>query len=281
MRINLVNLGLDEFFDRKSDIIYVLFSALTEIGHSTSISHNHIEGSALNIIIGSDIICGEPTALNSLLNSGADFAIFEVENFNGRTINYRNNFDLSGYITLIEKSKFCFTPYLYNMPKLGNIIGSDKVAYTKWGFHNSMICNRIERNGDFFYETFFYGLIKATRVSKIDALRNKFGSQFGVIDQSHPFTIRDYFISKSKVGLSLSYGDIDNFVNPFRLYHMVANGMPVLSDHSEDADGYLHLCNNFEFDAMIKEIEIFQPDGNILSELCRSEDLIRNLRVCF
>jgi hypothetical protein len=57
--------------------------------------------------------------------------------------------------------------------------------------------------------------------------------------------------------------------------------MPVLSDHSEDADGYLHLCNNFEFDAMIKEIEIFQPDGNILSELCRSEDLIRNLRVCF
>jgi hypothetical protein len=281
VRINLVNLGLDEFFDRKSDIIYVLFSALSEIGHSTSISHNHIEGSALNIIIGSDIICGEPNALHSLLHSGADYAIFEVENFNGTTINYRKNFDLNGYTTLLEKSKFCFTPYLYNIPQLSNIIGSEKVAYTKWGFHKSMICNRVDRNGDYFFETFFYGLIKATRVAKIDALKNKFGKQFAVIDQTHPFTIRDYYISKSKVGLSLSYGDIDNFVNPFRLYHMTANGMPVLSDHSEDADGYLHLCNNFEFDSMIKKIDTFQPDKDILSDLCRSEDLVKNLRSCF
>ena len=281
MRINLVNLGLDEFFDRKSDIIYVLFSALTEIGHSTSISHNHIEGSALNIIIGSDIICGEPAALNSLLNSGADYAIFEVENFNGKTINYRKEFDLRGYTTLIEKSKFCFTPYLYNISKLGDIVGSDSVAYTKWGFHKSMICNRIDRNSDYFYDTFFYGLIKGTRVPKIDVLKKKFGPQFGVIGPTHPFTIRDYFLSKSKVGLSLSYGDTDNFVNPFRLYHMTANGMPVFSDHDEDADGYLHLCNNFQFDAMIEEIESFQPNRNVLSELCRSENLIKNLRLCF
>ena len=281
MRINLVNLGLNEFFDRKSDIIYVLFSALTELGHTTSISHNQIEGSALNIIIGSDIICGEPNALKALLNSSADYAIFEVENFNGKTINYRKNFDLSGYTTLLEKSKFCFTPYLYNIPQLSHIMGREKVAYTKWGFHQSMICNRIDRNGDYFFETFFYGLIKATRVAKIDALKKKFANQFCVIDQTHPFTIRDYYISKSKVGLSLSYGDIDNFVNPFRLYHMTANGMPVLSDHSEDADGYLHLCNNFEFDLMINEIEAFQPNKNILRDLCRSEDLIKNLHVCF
>ena len=269
MRINIANLGLDEFFDRKSDIIYVLFSALTEMGHSTSISHNHIEGSALNIIIGSDIICGEPNALNSLLNSGADYAIFEVENFNGSTINYRKNFDLKGYAVLLEKSKFCF-PYLYNIPQLNNIMGSEKVAYTKWGFHKSMICNRIDRNGDYFFETFFYGLIKATRVEKIDALKNKFGSRFSVIDQTNPFTIRDYYISKAKVGLSLSYGEIDNFVNPFRLYHMVANGMPIFSDHSEDADGYLHLCNNFEFETMINKIETFQENQKTLRDLCWS-----------
>ena len=91
MRINIVHLGLEEFFDRKSDIIYPLFSALTEIGHNTSISHNHIERSALNILIGSDIICREPDTLNSLLNSGEDYAICEVENFNGTTINFRKN----------------------------------------------------------------------------------------------------------------------------------------------------------------------------------------------
>ena len=281
MRINIVNLGLEEFFDRKSDIIYPLFSALTEIGHNTSISHNHIERSALNILIGSDIICGEPDTLNSLLNSGEDYAICEVENFNGTTINFRKNFDLNGYATLLEKSKFCFTPYLHNMPHLCKIMGSGKVVYTKWGFHKSMICNRIDRSGDYFYWTSFYGLIKATREAKIDALKKKFGRQFGVIDQTHPFTIRDYFLSKSKVGLSLSYGDTDNFVNPFRLYHMTANGVPVFSDHSEDADGYLHLCNNFEFDAMVEEIEAFQPNEHILSERCRSESLTKNLLMCF
>ena len=281
MRINIVNLGLGEFFDCKSDIIYVLFSALTEIGHSTSISHNNIEGSALNIIIGSDIICGDPAALNSLLNSGADYAIFELENFNGIRINYRKKFDLDGYIKLLEKSKFCFTPYLYNMPQLCNIMGRKKVAYTKWGFHKSMVCNRIDRSGDYFYWACFYGLIKATREDKIDALKKKFGSQFSVVDQNFPFTIRDYFLSKSKVGLSLSYGDIDNFVNPFRLYHMTANDVPVFSDHSEDADDYLHLCNNFEFDTMVEEINEFQIDINVLSDICRSENLIENLRTFF
>ena len=57
--------------------------------------------------------------------------------------------------------------------------------------------------------------------------------------------------------------------------------MPVLSDHSEDADGYLHLCNNFDFHTMIDKIETFQPDENILNDLCRSENLIKNLQVCF
>ena len=167
------------------------------------------------------------------------------------------------------------------MPHLCNIMGSRKVAYTKWGFHKSMICNRIDRSGDYFYWTSFYGLIKATREAKNDALKKKFGRQFGVIDQSHPFTIREYFLSKSKVGLSLSYGDIDNFVNPFRLYHMTANDVPVFSDHSEDADDYLHLCNNFEFDTMVEEIKEFQIDINVLSDICRSENLIENLRTCF
>ena len=233
------------------------------------------------LVAGGGSFAGDDTAVECHQGDSDGYAIFEVENFNGTTINYRKNFDLNGYTTLLEKSKFCFTPYLYNIPQLSNIIGSEKVAYTKWGFHKSMICNRVDRNGDYFFETFFYGLIKATRVAKVDALKKKFANQFCVIDQTNPFTIRDYYISKSKVGLSLSYGDVDNFVNPFRLYHMTANGMPVLSDHSEDADGYLHLCNNFEFDSMIDTISHFQPDEHILSDLCRSEDLIKNLQVCF
>ncbi|MEK9571394.1 MAG: hypothetical protein VW124_20405 [Paracoccaceae bacterium] len=281
MRINILHLGLSEFFDRKSDILYVLCNALSDMGHTTSIGHNKIERSGLNIVIGSDIISGSPEAISTLIDSKCDFAVFEVENFNGKTINYRQNFDLSGYTLLMENAKFCFTPYHYNIPHLSKIINTNQIAYTKWGFHRSMRCPRIQRNNDFLHTIFFYGLIKSDRTAKLQKLSNKFGGGLQIVDQSLPFTMRDYFISKSKLGLSLSYGKIDNFVNPFRLYHMVANGMPVLSDHSEDADGYLHLCNNFEFNIMVEKIESFEIDEKKLKEVCRTEDLIENLKQCF
>lgn len=281
MKINIVHLGPNEFFDRKSDIIYPLFSALTDLGHNASVSHNLIEKSALNIIIGSDIISPEPNALKALFDSKADYAIFEVENFNGSTINYRKNFDLNGYKELIEKSKFCFTPYLYNVSKLSKLINKNNILYTKWGFHPSMICNRIHRDGHFSYSAFFYGLIKSTRVPKIKALQNKLGNEFKTVDQKDPFTIRDFYISKSKIGLSLAYGEVDNFVNPFRLYHMVANGMPVLSDHSQDDDGYSSLCENSTFEELLENIGDFQPNSKILAERCRSEALTKSLSACF
>jgi hypothetical protein len=281
MRINIAHLGLPEFFDRKSDIVYVLCNALSDMGHETSITHNQIERTGLNILVGSDIVCGSEGPLSVLIDSKCDYAIFEVENFNGKTINYRQNFDLSGYSLLMENAKFCFTPYRYNIPHLSKIINSDQIAYTKWGFHRSMHCPRIQRNNHFFHTIFFYGLIKSDRKAKLQKLYNKFGTGIKVINDTSPFTMRDYFISKSKLGLSLSYGKIDNFVNPFRLYHMVANGMPVLSDHSEDADGYLHLCNNFEFNVMAEKIESFEIDETKLNEVCRTEDLIENLKQCF
>lgn len=281
MRINIVNLGLPEFFDRKSDILYVLCNALSDMGHESSISHNKFERVGLNIVVGSDIICGEPRALKALLDSKCDFAIFEVENFNGKTINYRKNFDISGYLHLLENAKFCFTPYLYNIPHLTEIIDRDRVIYTKWGYHRSMICCRIQRNGDFRHPAFFYGLIKADREKKIQTLRGRFGSSFQVIDQSDPFTLRDYFISKSKLGLSLSYGKIDNFVNPFRLYHMIANGMPVLSDHVEDQDGYTDLCENSSFEKLIENISDLEPNSKFLEEKTKSHILTESLCNCF
>lgn len=281
MRINIAHLGLPEFFDRKSDIIYVLFCALEQMGHNTSITHNKIERSALNIIVGSDIICNQKKALLDLINSKCDYAIFEVENFSGKTINYRRDFDLSGYVTLLRNSKFCFTPYIYNFPQLAKIVGENRTVYTKWGFHPSMICHRITRGKIFHHTALFYGLIKADREKKIRSLSAKLGGEFQVINQDDAFSIRDYYITKCKLGLSLSYGEYDNFVNPFRVYHMLANGMPVLSDHKQDDDGYTKLCDNMAFEELINSISDYKIDNELISDKCNENRLSNSLSICF
>ena len=281
MKINILHIGLNVFFDSKSDIIYGLFNALRSLGHETTIGHNLVERSALNLIVGSDLICGERSVLQNLFETNVDYAVFEVENFNGKTINYRKNFDLEGYRLLLEKSKFCLTPYRYNIRELKKLISGDLIFYSKWGYHDSMVNDQISRSSEFAHEALFYGLIKADRDEKVKRLNEAFKNKVKVITQEDPFTIRNYFISNSRFGLSLSYGEFDNFVNPFRLYHMVANGMPVLSDHTEDEDNYTYLCENSDFPTLVSNIDSFEPDLKAMKERCHSEKLASNLRPFF
>ena len=91
MKIHISNLGPLEFFDRKSDIIYGLYHAFRTLGHNVTVGHNKLEAKALNIIIGSDVISGDAEATWSLKKNSCDYVIYEVENYNGKTINYRVN----------------------------------------------------------------------------------------------------------------------------------------------------------------------------------------------
>ena len=85
-------------------------------------------------------------------------------------------------------------------------------------------------------------------------------------------------MSDCKFGLSLSYGNTDDFVNPFRIMSMIANGMPVLADHQIDEDDYLFLCERHEFDELLDVIENHNICSTTLMEKCRSLSLADNLR---
>jgi hypothetical protein len=281
MRIHIVNLGMSGFFDRKSDILYGLYHVLKDLGNCVTIGQNTFEKSALNLLIGSDIICNDVDAIHAVLTNNIDYAIYEVENFNGSTINYRKNLNLNGYKEIIQNAKFTVTPYFYNLKALEGVAERGKVVYAKWGFHDHMVSNNISRSNKFYYESLFFGLLKGDRISKSELIKNKFGNKAVFIDADNPFTIRDYYISASKFGLSLSYGATDNFVNPFRLYHMVANGMPVIADHTEDMDGYLHLCETSTADGLLEKISGSPPTKSELNDKCRVEGLAANLRGVF
>ena len=279
MKIHIANLGLPEFFDRKSDIIYGLFHALSSLGHCVTVGHNSVEGKRLNVIIGSDIIAGDHTVTHSLTRNGCDYLVYEVENFNGKTINYRRDFNLENYELLLRNAKLVITPYRYNLRSLRNLCGVETpVEYARWGFHPKMINPSIDRNRKFSHDALFFGLVKGTRFEKCDQLNSRFGNRVQLIDEKLPFTIRDYYISSCKFGLSLSYGQTDDFVNPFRIMSMTANGMPVLADHESDADNYLDICENYEFSELLDAIESHNICSVDLQEKCRSLDLSDNLR---
>ena len=277
MKLTIAHLGLPEFFDRKSDIVYGLFNAFNDLGYNTVIEHNQISFKSLNILIGSDIIAGDKNAVRLLMQPGVDYGIYEVENFNGTTINYRSNFDLENYLRLLHGAKFIITPYSYNVPHLSAVCGASKVHYARWGYHRYMTNNSIQRKGDFAFDALFFGLIKGTRVQKYELLKKALGDKVKILTQDDPFTMRDYTVNKSKFGLALSYGETDDFVNPFRLYYMVANGMPVLADHTTDKDDYLDICNKLSLDEIIECIKnpLFKPEN--LEEICRQNCLRKNL----
>ena len=73
MRINIANLGLTDFFLRKSDIIYGLYHSLVDLGHDVIVSHNQLNGKSLNLIIGSDIISGDASAIEKLMQPGVEY----------------------------------------------------------------------------------------------------------------------------------------------------------------------------------------------------------------
>jgi len=279
MKLTIVNLGLPEFFDRKSDIIYGLFHALSSLGHTVSVSHNSLETKTLNILIGSDIISGDTEATLTLQKNRCDYVIYEVENYNGTTVNYRDNFNLENYKIILRNAKSIITPYKYNLKALrATCNDTTPVHYSKWGFHESMIRQNIDRSGAFKHNALFFGLIKGTRVNKFNALKERYGKGVQFIDQTLPFTIRDYFMSDCQFGLSLSYGNTDDFVNPFRIMSMVANGMPVLADHKIDEDNYLDLCIKYDFSELLNVIESQNICLASLKEKCRSLNLADNLR---
>lgn len=279
MKIHIAHLGINEFFDRKSDIIYGLYHAFQSLGHNVTLGHNSLETRVLNVIIGSDIISGDTAATLSLHQNKCDYVIYEVENYNGNTINYRENFNLENYQTLLRNAVSVITPYKYNLKSLEETCnGKTPVHYAKWGFHESMIRQNVDRSKSFKYNALFFGLIKGTRKAKVTALQERFGKRVQLIDQTLPFTMRDYCMSDCKVGLSLSYGDADDFVNPFRIMSMTANGMPVLADHKIDEDNYLDLCEKYDFNELLNAIENQNICSVGLQEKSRSLDLANNLR---
>ena len=281
MQINIANIGSKEWLDFKSDITFGLYYGLKELGHDVTISINNLESNKLNIIIGADFLSADTKVINQVVKSNLEYVIYEVEKFDEFRINDRSNFNSQSYRILIEAAKFIVTPYLFNVKSYSKYLDSKKIHYARWGFHESMANKNISRSNNFNFDGLYFGLLKGLRLEKMRSLAANKKIKIKLAGRDDPLLYKSYFISSCKWGLNLSYGDTEEFINPFRLYSMGSNGMPILADGGKDEDDYLSLCtitdiSNFE-SYLCRDVEKFSD----ISEQFRGIKLIDSLRGIF
>lgn len=280
MRLNIAHIGNNDWFNYKSEIIYGLFHAFSKLGHDVSIQHNNFSKNRHNILIGADWLTDEKN-VEALKKTKIEYSIFEVEAFDGKTINHRNNFNVQSYLDLAEHAKAIITPYQYNLAGYADSGMKEKTIYAPWGFYEQLVDPNICPVQDPLFHATFFGLAKGLRRGKLDFLIRKLPDRVICIDNKLPHLIRPYYLSHSRYALSLSSGDIEHFVNPFRIFYLLANGIPVLSDSLEDADGYLDFVEKVQVPEMPAVISTPPPSSAALIEKARSQPLRANLSNIF
>lgn len=278
MKINIVNIGNKEWIDFKSDISIALYWSLRDLSHDVVMSVNQFETDRVNLLIGADFIANDMNAIQTIIKSKIDYIIFEVESYDGYTINGRKEFNNEAYKLLLEYSKLIITPYLEN---INSYLGEykNKLTYMRWGFHQSMVSEKIIKNTNLRYDGIFFGLLKGERAEKIEKLKSITQINLKILTRQDPIMLRDYYVSCAKWGLNLSYGSNEKFINPFRLYYMMANGVPVMADGGRDEDRYLSICEVVSSDDMGKALLKARPHPADIMERCREHKLNDNLKL--
>jgi hypothetical protein len=278
-KVTIVHIGSSEWFNYKEEIIFGLYHALRSVGHDVQIKHNQVDGNTINIIIGGDWL-SQDEKFQQFIESKIQYYIFEVENFDGTTINNRNGFNLINYSIMIEKSIGIITPYLYNIKTLSqlNVIDSKRIQYLKWGFNEQCIDKNITRNQSRSLLGTFFGLLKGSRLAKAKTLESIFTNRIKFLGREQPHAYRAAVLSNSHYAISLAYGEDEKFVNPFRLYYLLGNGINVLSDNTQDDDGYLELCLKTSTDNFSVELLKTPPNEVELMEHTKTHSLEKNVK---
>ncbi len=280
MKLNISHIGNNDWFNYKSEIIYGLFHSFCSMGHDVTILHNNFSRNRHNILIGADWLTDEKN-VQALKKTKIEYSIFEVEAFDGKTINHRDNFNVESYLDLAQHAKHIITPYKYNLSGYAVSGLGNKTVYAPWGFYEESIDPNIRPLANkLFYGTFF-GLAKGLRKEKLDFLIEKLAEKIICVDNRMPHLIRSYYLANSRYALSLSSGDIEHFVNPFRIFYLLANGIPVLSDSLIDEDGYLNYVEKVQVVSMPAILNKPPTASAALIEKARSQPLKSNLSNIF
>jgi hypothetical protein len=173
MKINIAHFGSSDWFNYKADIIYGLYHSIRKVNADVTISHNSFSSNRLNLIVGADWLSGLSLEQLKKFTKDFDYCIYEVEYFDGLTINNRKDFNTKHYLEILSHAKMIITPYMnqYNLHK--NMINICPTYYSKWGYFDEVKDLNIVRDIKFERDAVFFGLIKGDRENKVKILNSK------------------------------------------------------------------------------------------------------------
>ena len=278
-KFSIAHIGSNEWFNYKSEIIFGLLHSLRSLGHEVAIIHNQLDVGTTNIIVGADWLV-DCRMLDEIVNNRIKYYVFEVEAYDGVTVNGRKDFNIKGYQVLLEHALGVITPYKYNVNSIrkSNIIPDEKIQYLKWGFFEESFDSNIIRSQSRRFVGTFFGLLKGERLEKAKFLQSQLGGRVAFLGRDLPHLYRAAVLSNSDYAISLSYGTKEKFVNPFRLYYLYSNGINVVADDVTDDDGYLNLATRVSIESMTEALTRPPVNEAILIENARVNDLKHNIK---
>ena len=261
-KIAINHIGPPEWFNYKEEIIYGLYHGLRSNGYNARILNNQFDIASTNIIIGSDWII-QNAKFDEFINDKFDYFVFEVEKFEFQSLNNNPHFNIERYKKLLQNAKGIITPYIFNCETIekSNFISKNNIQYLKWGFYKELIDPNIVRDQEKHLAGAFFGLLKGERLAKAEKIEKNLPGQVMFLGPEHPHSYRAAVLSSSNYSISLSYGETEKFINPFRLFYLYANQIPVLTDSSNDHDGYLQHAVKADLSEII--ITLSKAPGNI------------------
>ena len=276
-RYAICHVGPSKWYDYKIEAINGLYFSLLRLGKDVTIEHNRLDKSRLNLLIGADFLVANKNATSQILQGGFDYAIFEIEKFDGISINSRKGFDIELYLSLIASAKFVFTPYMYNIKSYGTAGFGAKIRYLRWGFYPELVIPGRTFKEEKVWDACFFGLAKGKRKETIEDLSKKI--KLKVLGPQDPIHLRNYVLARSRYGLSLHYGPEEAFVNPFRIGLFLANRVTVLSDSKIDDDGYLSPTTSVDSeDILFSKMKSYFLKVRKVSEATEDHQLLYSLR---
>jgi len=246
MKLNIAHFGSNEWFNYKADIIYGLYHAFRRLSFDVTISHNNLSKNIINIIVGADWLGNLKFEQVKHIINNYKYCLYEVEHFDGQTINNRADFNVQHYFEIINNAILIFTPYKYEFDIYQKFVGIKNLIYCKWAYYDEVKDFNIVRNTNYEWDAIFFGLVKGERINKIKLISKRLN--VAVVGTKTPHSMRSYYLSSSKYGLIISSGSNEKFINPFRLGVMLGNGIPVYSDKNLDDDNYLQYSHILSFD---------------------------------
>ena len=210
-----------------------IFFTLRDLGYTCSFTLNSPDKTSTNIIF-----CAHLLRFSDLADLPDDSIIFNSEQLPNQEVFHLFSKE---YWQFLEN----FRVWDYSLSNL-NIIPHERKSLIQFGFSNHLINPLIHKRSEEFF--LFYGAVTERRRNILDELSNNnvpIKELFG----KYSFE-RDIEFSKTIAVINLHKSDELSMFEPIRCFYPLINGIPVISEYSDNMnefrhfDGCMHFINN-------------------------------------